>query len=514
MVMQTAAIAEAESASGFSYAEEAVKRIAQLYGDSTFADVTFVVQNKDGPVKKFVGHRNIISCWSDPLDAMLCGSFAEGNLREVSIWDVEPDAFEAMLKMMYSGKVELTVDNVLAVLDASARFDLKPLVQFCVQFMQNHTSIEQACMMLEVGVQYGLVKLVDKCIELIVTDDHILESEEFNRLSQASVIELAKHDSWNLHEDDVYEKMLSWAAANADSEEQQAELVGPILKHVRYLHMSVEKLKQLTNTDLVPNNLIFEALFFKLKHAGPDDISQLPAPQRPRQGSRLFSWVPTTKVTVSGEYSENAMHTSANAFTGVRGDRRMQQGVYSWSVQIVETQSSWIFVGIAQADDSNDVAWRSTGRMLYCLDARYFHQGSGQNHPNGDRKIYSGDCIRVTLDCQTHTLAFGVNQEKSLVLFQDLPAVAYVPAVDLRDCGDKVRLVSDVLLRNSKNAQIQRSDSRPPQADSSASAAEGQVAPALAELSHQQEIGGSDLGSVAREREPPGGRRAAQHAAG
>jgi hypothetical protein len=128
-------------------------------------------------------------------------------------------------------------------------------------------------------------------------------------------------------------------------------LLEPILKHVRYVHMSVEKLKQLTNSDLVPNNLIFEALFYKLNRSesANEDLSLAPKTQRPRLGSRLFLWVPTAKVTVSGDFNESAMHTSANGFTGVRGDRRMQQGVYSWTVEIVETQSSWIFVGVAHS---------------------------------------------------------------------------------------------------------------------------------------------------------------------
>lgn len=46
------------------------------------------------------------------------------------------------------------------------------------------------------------------------------------------------------------------------------------------------------------------------------------------------------------------------------------------------------------------------------------------------------------LDCTRHTLAFGVNDEQPMVLFRDLEATWYVPAVDLRDCGDKVRILS------------------------------------------------------------------------
>jgi len=467
-----------DGAISFSCAEEVAQRIAQLYGDEQLADVVFIVcQGQDGPERRFVGHRNIISTWSRPLDRMLCGSFAESNSREVHIRDVEPSAFEAMLKLMYCGNCEITVDNVLAILDVSVRFDVSPLVQFSVQFLQNHTSSEHACRMLEVGVQYGLVKLMDKCIELIVTDDHILESEDFNRLSQSAVIELAKHNSWNMHEDEIYDTLQRWGAANASSVQDHGTLIEPILEHLRYPHMSVDKLKGMTSSNEVPNHLIFDALFFKLhhsEHSGPDD-KQLQGRYRPRTGSLLFSWVPTSKVTVNGTSRENARHTSSNGFTGVRGDRRMQHGVYSWIIDIAETQSSWIFVGIAQADDPHDVAWRSTGRMLYCLDSRYFHMGSGQNHPCGDRKICSGDCVRVILDCTRHTLAFGINNEKPLTLFRDLAPVAYVPAVDLRDCGDKVRILSSSPhVRSNQTQQAGWCNSRSPASQQSSPSPHGE----------------------------------------
>jgi len=414
----------------FSCADEVAKRISRLYGDDRLADVTFVVRQGEGPERRFFGHRNIISVWSGPLERMLCGSFAEGSQREVFVKDVDPAAFDAMLKLMYCGVVDIDVDNVLAVLDVSVRFDVQPMVQFCVEFLQTNINSEHACRMLETGVQYSMPQIIDKCIDLIV-NDHLLDSEDFTRLSQSAVLELAKHDSWNVHEDEIYDTMTRWAAANSASEDARRALLEPILEHVRFPHMSVDKLKTLTGE--VPNHLLFDALFFKLNPS--------PSGCKPRLGSPLFSWVPTQKVTVSGKHKENARHTSTNGFTGVRGDRRMQFGQYSWSIDIGETQSSWIFVGIARADDKNDVAWRSSGRMLYCLDSRFFHEGAGQNHPCGDRKVGSGDTIHIVLDCTRHTCAFGINSEPT-VLFRDLPPIAYVAAVDLRDCGDKVRILS------------------------------------------------------------------------
>jgi len=281
---------------------------------------------------------------------------------------------------------------------------------------------------------------------------------------------LAKHDSWNLDEDEIYDVLTRWVSNKSPDEEQRCRLAEPILEHLRYPHMSVDKLQSLSRCKDVPSQLIFEALFFKLKR-GPGDeadnageTSQLTR-YRPRPGSLLFSWAPTSRVTVSGDHHENARHTSSNGFTGARGDRRMLHGTFSWVIEISETQSSWIFVGVAQADDPNDVAWRSTGHMLYCLDSRFFHQGSGQNHPCGDRKICSGDCVRVVLDCTRHTLAFGINDEKPIVLFRDLEPTFYVPAVDLRDCGDKVRILSNRALRSqsSEVGPVQAPALQPPQ---------------------------------------------------
>jgi hypothetical protein len=145
----------------FKCRDEVAKRVAQLFGDERLSDVTFVVRGASGAERRFVAHRNIISAWSPPLERMLCGGFAEGSSHEVQIRDVEPSAFEAMLQLMYCGTAELTVDNVLAILDVSVRFDVAPLVQFSVQFLQSHTGSENACRMLEVGVQYGLTNLVD-----------------------------------------------------------------------------------------------------------------------------------------------------------------------------------------------------------------------------------------------------------------------------------------------------------------------------------------------------------------
>jgi len=66
--------------------------------------------------------------------------------------------------------------------------------------------------MLEVAVRYGLTRLVDKCIELVVTNLPTFQSEDFWQLSEAAMAELAKYQYWAMHEDKIYDLMKRWVS--------------------------------------------------------------------------------------------------------------------------------------------------------------------------------------------------------------------------------------------------------------------------------------------------------------
>jgi len=87
----------------------------QLYDKERLAYETSVVrQGGDwlGPERRFIGHGNIISMWSRPLDHMFCGRFAESSSKCAFICDVVPATFDVMCKMMYYGVSRITVDHV------------------------------------------------------------------------------------------------------------------------------------------------------------------------------------------------------------------------------------------------------------------------------------------------------------------------------------------------------------------------------------------------------------------
>ena len=135
--------------------KEVAERVALLYKNDKFSDVTFVVYSDEAaevePVK-FVAHRNIVASWSAPLEAMLGGGFQEGDRTktEVVLRDIEPESFEILLRMMYCGDALITENNVLSVLECANRFDVGLLMQYCVQFLQVHTGSHHATKMLEV----------------------------------------------------------------------------------------------------------------------------------------------------------------------------------------------------------------------------------------------------------------------------------------------------------------------------------------------------------------------------
>ena len=78
---------------------QASKDFETLFEDDKFSDVTFVVG-----AKEFKGHKNILAARSPVFAAMFEHDFIEKQESKVLITDVSEDAFEQLLRYIYTFK--------------------------------------------------------------------------------------------------------------------------------------------------------------------------------------------------------------------------------------------------------------------------------------------------------------------------------------------------------------------------------------------------------------------------
>lgn len=62
----------------------------------------------------------------------------ESEKNVIQIHDLEPSTMEALLKYMYHGRIDVSVENVQTLLQGASMLNLVMLRNICCQFLQLH----------------------------------------------------------------------------------------------------------------------------------------------------------------------------------------------------------------------------------------------------------------------------------------------------------------------------------------------------------------------------------------
>ncbi|KAL5263675.1 hypothetical protein ACHWQZ_G008896 [Mnemiopsis leidyi] len=173
-----------------------------------FCDITIVVGDKE-----IEAHRIVLSSCSPYFRAMFTSDLAESKQDKVSLYDVDPDAIEALIDYAYSNKVRICEENVQELLPAARMLQLDYVVDQCGVFLEQHLSI-QNCL--------GFYLFADKhhCEQLLATARRFIQrnftevymkGEEFVQLPAESIIEFLSMDKLNVSSERVlFEAVMKW----------------------------------------------------------------------------------------------------------------------------------------------------------------------------------------------------------------------------------------------------------------------------------------------------------------
>ena len=111
--------------------------VSQLYAEGLFSDVTLCAGNDE-----IKCHRNILAASSSFFMGMFQTELDESRQSKIPIKEMEASTLRLVLSYIYTGKVELSVDNVQNVLSAANLFQMIYLRDGCANFMMHHISVD------------------------------------------------------------------------------------------------------------------------------------------------------------------------------------------------------------------------------------------------------------------------------------------------------------------------------------------------------------------------------------
>ncbi|KAL2948565.1 hypothetical protein AAZX31_20G131300 [Glycine max] len=142
----------------------------QYVNNATLSDVTFLVEGK-----RFYAHRICLLASSDAFRAMFDGGYTEKEARDIEIPNIRWEVFELMMRFVYCGSVDVTLDIALDLLRAANQYLLEGLKRLCEYTIAQDISPENVSSMYELSEAFNAISLRHACILFIL--------EQFDKLS-------------------------------------------------------------------------------------------------------------------------------------------------------------------------------------------------------------------------------------------------------------------------------------------------------------------------------------------
>ncbi|KAK8684814.1 hypothetical protein V6N13_040830 [Hibiscus sabdariffa] len=142
----------------------------QYVNNSTLSDVTFLVEGR-----RFYAHRICLLASSDAFRAMFDGGYREKDARDIEIPNIKWEVFEMMMRFIYTGSVDVTLDVAQDLLRAADQYLLEGLKRLCEYTIAQDILLENVSNMYELSEAFHAMSLRHTCILFIL--------EHFDKLS-------------------------------------------------------------------------------------------------------------------------------------------------------------------------------------------------------------------------------------------------------------------------------------------------------------------------------------------
>ena len=233
-------------------------RLLYLLTAGALSDVTFIVGGSSllmsaststiATPERFVAHKFVLSMSSAVFDAMFNGQMAMRDDSAIEIPDVEPLAFSALLKFLYTDEISVESHNVMSILYAAKKYAIPALEQECVEFLKDNIQSENVFMLLSQARLFDEPVLASLCLESIDKNtSEALSSDGFTDIDLETLCLVLGRDSLGIRESKLFSAVTKWAEHACVREgfeitpENQRTALGKAVRLIRYPLMTVEE---------------------------------------------------------------------------------------------------------------------------------------------------------------------------------------------------------------------------------------------------------------------------------
>ena len=327
------------------------ERTTFLFNNSLMSDIKFVVGESDSCRQVCVpAHKFVLAISSPVFEAMFYGQMAEKG-EEVELPDTDSHTLLEFLRFVYCDEVNLTADNVRAVLYLADKYDVPPLKKKCVRFLEDTIDTESVFDILMMAQKINEEDLRRICWEMIdLFTGECLEA--MNNLDESLLGLLLKRDTLTIDEVALFGAVLRWAKEKCES--QNLGVTGPEVRRVlgenifqiRFLTMLLDQFNQ----EVVPTGVLTDEEIMSVRNVDSLKFLSVARKGKPLTRAPLLNYDSPYKLQRRTEKVEEQVSFNSNRsiylagvrlFTGravTQGDHKRSATV---SLSIEGQQKGW-----------------------------------------------------------------------------------------------------------------------------------------------------------------------------
>ncbi|XP_044522220.1 kelch repeat and BTB domain-containing protein 3 [Gracilinanus agilis] len=204
---------------------------------NVFYDFKIIVKDEIIPC-----HRCVLAACSDFFRAMFEVNMKERDDGSVTISNLSPKAVKAFLDYAYTGKTEITDDNVEMFFQLSSFLQVSFLSKACSDFLIKSIDLVNCLQLLSISDSYGASHLFDHALKFV--QHHfslLLKSTDFLEINFGVLQKCLEADELNVPEEEsVLKAVLNWTKHNLESRQKH---LPHLMKKVRLHQLSEETLQ-------------------------------------------------------------------------------------------------------------------------------------------------------------------------------------------------------------------------------------------------------------------------------
>ncbi|XP_059399100.1 BTB/POZ domain-containing protein 2-like isoform X2 [Carassius carassius] len=197
--------------------------------------------------KSTVKERFALAVGSAVFDAMFNGGMATTS-TEIELPDVEPAAFLALLKFLYSDEVQIGPETVMTTLYTAKKYAVPALEAHCVEFLKKNLRADNAFMLLTQARLFDEPQLASLCLENIDKNTaDALAAEGFTDVDLDTLMAVLERDTLGVREVRLFGAAVRWAEAEAQRQqlqptpENKRRMLGKAISLIRFPLMTIEE---------------------------------------------------------------------------------------------------------------------------------------------------------------------------------------------------------------------------------------------------------------------------------